>query len=70
MAGQSAALEELGVVRDVVVDEGGDEEEGMVVPRLHPQGQRSARRLARLLEVARQQLLRQELVVLTLLQST
>jgi hypothetical protein len=40
------------MVGDVVVDERGDEKEGMVVSRLHAEGQGNSCGLARLLEVA------------------
>jgi hypothetical protein len=40
------------MVGDVVIDERGDEKEGMVISRLHAEGQGNSCDLARLLEVA------------------
>jgi hypothetical protein len=46
---ESSALEKLSMVGDVIVDERGDEKEGMVVSRLHAEGQGNSCGLARLL---------------------
>ena len=57
-----SGLEGLGVEVEVVVHEGGDEEVGVVVALLHADGHGVPRRLRRLLQQLRLELLRQKVV--------